>query len=64
MLLERFVRHGGQSLPFSMVVEFLGGGVTGRKKLHSMIVRRHFGVDISGVLDADTPVFRNLPLEN
>lgn len=59
-LLRRISLSGEDHLPFGKIVEFLGGGIAGRKKLCSLIVRRYLAIDLTEVLNEDTPVFRQL----
>lgn len=63
-LTQAFRDYAGNAVPYGKAVDLLGGGIIGRKKLHSMIVRRGAAIDISQSITANTPVFRKLPNTN
>jgi hypothetical protein len=56
-LIDQVHRYPNGTIPFGRVVEILGGGITGHKKLCAMIVRRHLGLNLDADLNIDTPVF-------
>lgn len=60
-ILQIVSARKGRVMPFGEIVERLGGGIVGKKKLCAMIVKRIFMINLDLPIDCDTPVVHCAP---